>query len=71
MVLYAGNMGEKQGLEVILDAAAITRYNQDIRYVFVGEGAARKRLMDRAQRLGLETVSFFSLYNQKTDSLCC
>jgi colanic acid biosynthesis glycosyl transferase WcaI len=70
MVLYAGNLGEKQGLEVILDAAAITRYNQVIRYVLVGEGAARKRLMDRAQRLGLDTVSF-SLYNQETDSLCC
>jgi colanic acid biosynthesis glycosyl transferase WcaI len=58
MVLYAGNMGEKQGLEVILDAAAITRYNQAIRYVFVGEGAARQRLLDRAQSLGLDTVSF-------------
>ena len=61
MVLYAGNMGEKQGLEVILDAAAITRYNQTIRYVLVGEGAARQRLMDRAQRLALETVSFWPL----------
>jgi colanic acid biosynthesis glycosyl transferase WcaI len=64
MVLYAGNMGEKQGLEVILDAAAITRYNRGIRYVFVGEGAARKRLLDRAQRLGLETVSFFPLQSR-------
>ena len=64
MVLYAGNMGEKQGLEVILDAAAITRYNQAIRYVFVGEGAARKRLMDRAQRLALETVSFWPLQSR-------
>ena len=64
MVLYAGNMGEKQGLEVILDAAAITRYNQAIRYVFVGEGAARKRLMDRARRLALETVSFLPLQSQ-------
>lgn len=64
MVLYAGNMGEKQGLGLILDAAAITRYNQDIRYVFVGEGAARERLMDRAQRLGLDTVSFLPLQSR-------
>jgi colanic acid biosynthesis glycosyl transferase WcaI len=61
MVLYAGNMGEKQGLEVILDAAAITRYNHNIRYVFVGEGAARKRLMEHAQHLALNTVSFWPL----------
>ena len=64
MVLYAGNMGEKQGLEVILDAAVITRYNQAIRYVFVGEGAARQRLMDQAQRLALETVSFWPLQSR-------
>ncbi len=64
MVLYAGNMGEKQGLEVILDAAVITRYNQAIRYVFVGEGAARQRLMDQAQRLSLETVSFWPLQSR-------
>jgi colanic acid biosynthesis glycosyl transferase WcaI len=64
MVLYAGNMGEKQGLEVILDAAVITRYNQAIRYVFVGEGAARERLMDRARGLALETVSFWPLQSR-------
>jgi colanic acid biosynthesis glycosyl transferase WcaI len=64
MVLYAGNMGEKQGLEVILDAAAITRYNQAIRYVLVGEGAARERLMDRARDLALDTVSFWPLQSR-------
>ncbi|MBM4299935.1 MAG: colanic acid biosynthesis glycosyltransferase WcaI [Deltaproteobacteria bacterium] len=64
MVLYAGSMGEKQGLEIILDAAAITRDNQAIRYVFVGEGAAREQLMDRAQRLALETVSFWPVQSR-------
>ena len=64
MVLYAGNMGEKQGLEVILDAAVITRYNQDIRYVLAGEGAAGQRLMGRARQLALETVSFLPLQSR-------
>ncbi|MGA9756543.1 MAG: WcaI family glycosyltransferase, partial [Desulfobaccales bacterium] len=64
MVLYAGNLGEKQGLEVILEAAAFTRHDPDIRYVFVGEGAARKRLMDRARRLALDRVSFFPLQSR-------
>jgi colanic acid biosynthesis glycosyl transferase WcaI len=61
MVLYAGNMGEKQGLEVILDAAALTRHNPNIRYVVAGEGAARERLMARAQRLALDNVRFLPL----------
>jgi colanic acid biosynthesis glycosyl transferase WcaI len=61
LVLYAGNMGEKQGLEVILEAAALTRGHPDIRYILVGEGAARQRLLDRARRQALETVRFLPL----------
>jgi colanic acid biosynthesis glycosyl transferase WcaI len=61
MVLYAGNMGEKQGLELILAAAALTRHNPGIRYILAGEGAARPRLMERAQQLALDKVSFLPL----------
>jgi colanic acid biosynthesis glycosyl transferase WcaI len=65
MVLYAGNMGEKQGLEIILEAAAITRQDTGIRYVLAGTGAARERLMDQARGLGLATVSFLPLQPQE------
>jgi colanic acid biosynthesis glycosyl transferase WcaI len=61
MVLYAGNMGEKQGLELILAAAARTRHHPGIRYVLAGEGPARQRLMERAQKLALDTVRFLPL----------
>lgn len=61
MVLYAGNMGEKQGLELILAAAALTRHDPGIRYILAGEGAARLRLMARAQQLALDTVRFLPL----------
>jgi colanic acid biosynthesis glycosyl transferase WcaI len=61
MVLYAGNMGEKQGLEFILAAAALTRHDPGIRYILAGEGAARQRLMERAQQLALDTVCFLPL----------
>jgi len=65
LVLYAGNMGEKQGLEVILEAASRTRHNPDLRYVLVGEGAARQRLMDRASQLSLDSVRFLPLQSQE------
>ena len=52
-MLYAGNLGEKQGLEVVLQAAASTREDPAIRYLHGrGEGAARPRLMLRAQKPG-------------------
>jgi colanic acid biosynthesis glycosyl transferase WcaI len=61
LVLYAGSMGEKQGLEVILEAAALTRHEPDIRYVLAGEGGARDRLLEQARRLALDTVRFLPL----------
>jgi colanic acid biosynthesis glycosyl transferase WcaI len=65
IVLYAGNMGEKQGLEVILEAASLTRRNTAIRYVLAGEGGARKRLMERAWKLSLDSVRFLPLQSQE------
>ena len=61
VVLYAGNLGEKQGLEVVLQAAALTREERSIRYLMAGEGAARERLKWQAQNLGLDNLLFLPL----------
>lgn len=58
VVMYAGNMSFSQGLESVLDAAKLLRGN-DIRFVFVGDGAARASLQARAASAGLTNVSFF------------
>ncbi len=58
VVLYAGSLGEKQGLEVVLQAAALTRDDSSLRYLMVGEGAARERLKWRAENLGLDNLLF-------------
>lgn len=59
LVLYAGNMGEKQGLEVVLAAADRLRERTEIRFAMVGAGAARERLERGAAGLGLENLRFF------------
>ncbi len=64
MVLYAGNMGEKQGLEIILESARLTRERVDIRYVLAGEGATRSRIMRLAQRHGLKNILFLPLQDE-------
>ena len=61
VALYAGNMGEKQGLEVVLEAAALTRENPAIRYLLAGEGAARGRLKSQAAAQGLDNLLFLPL----------
>ena len=44
IALYAGSMGDKQGLEVLAEVAERLRAHPDIRLVLCGAGAARPRL---------------------------
>ncbi len=52
LLLYAGNMGEKQGLDIVIDVARALQAHPSIRVLMVGTGAARQRLVQRAQGLG-------------------
>lgn len=59
VALYSGNMGEKQGLEIVLEAAAKLQGNSLIRFVMCGDGAAKKRLVE--QYGGLPNVLWLPL----------
>jgi colanic acid biosynthesis glycosyl transferase WcaI len=59
LVLYAGNMGEKQGLHLVLDAADQLREQGHIKFAMVGTGATRDRLERAAARRGLTNVRFY------------
>ena len=50
VVLYSGNMGEKQGLDMLLDAAQRLETSGGIRFVMCGDGAARERLQAKYAR---------------------
>lgn len=45
VALYSGNMGEKQGIEILLDAARSLQNEDKLLFILCGEGAARERLM--------------------------
>lgn len=51
LVLYSGNMGEKQGLELVIEAARRLQAMPGLRFVLAGDGGARERLMAQAQGL--------------------
>jgi colanic acid biosynthesis glycosyl transferase WcaI len=61
VVLYAGNIGLSQGLEVILDAADHLRDRSEIVFLIIGQGARRDSLMAEAERRGLSNVQFLPL----------
>lgn len=59
VVLYSGNMGSKQGLEVLAEAAAELSRRPDISFVFCGNGPLRAKL--EARCAGLPNCSFIPL----------
>lgn len=58
VLLYAGNLGEAQGLDSLLDGCACLQDLEGFRCVVAGTGTAEARLRERARRLRLSNVSF-------------
>ncbi len=54
IVLFAGNLGLVQGLDTVVEAAALLPSASNARIVMVGDGADRQRLQERVRSLGLE-----------------
>ncbi|MCM8732539.1 WcaI family glycosyltransferase [Hephaestia sp. GCM10023244] len=52
VALYAGNIANKQGIEIVLEAAAALRDRTDLTFVICGEGQNRARLERAAAQLG-------------------
>ena len=63
VVLYSGNLGEKQGLDCLLHTAALAqRQNyRRLKFHIVGEGAVKQQLLKLSQELGLQNVRFAPL----------
>lgn len=61
IVLYSGNLGEKQGLEAIVRVASAFDSDTDVKFVICGTGGARDKLMRLANESGLKQVYFFPL----------
>ena len=63
VALYSGNLANKQGIDILVDAAMRLRNRSDILFVICGEGPARTRLEQRAA--GLPNVMFRPLQPRK------
>jgi colanic acid biosynthesis glycosyl transferase WcaI len=59
VALYSGNIANKQGLEIVIEAARMLKERQDLAFVICGEGPNRDRL--RALAAGLDNVQFHDL----------
>ncbi|MFL4472275.1 WcaI family glycosyltransferase [Tateyamaria armeniaca] len=59
VILYSGNIANKQGLEIIPEAAQILKSRKDIMFAVFGDGPALKTLKEKSS--GLENVAFYPL----------
>jgi colanic acid biosynthesis glycosyl transferase WcaI len=60
LAVYSGNLGVKQGLGILLDAAPLVE-NSKVRIVICGDGADRVKLEDRIRNGKLTNVSLLPL----------
>jgi colanic acid biosynthesis glycosyl transferase WcaI len=58
IVMFAGNIGVSQGLEVVLQAAGILQKTSDIVILIVGNGREKERLHKLAKDMALSNVRF-------------
>lgn len=61
IILYAGIIGYAQGLDVILYAADTLRGNSKIKFVLLGDGPEKERLIILAENLKLKNLVFLNL----------
>lgn len=61
VVLYSGAMGEKQGLEMILQSANSLREDPNLKFLLCGSGPYSIKLKSMAKELGLTNVVFLPL----------
>jgi len=59
VILYSGNMGAKQGLGLLVDAAKQLQSNRQLVFVLCGNGSSRLNLEESAR--GLQNVKFLDL----------
>ncbi|MGJ0486529.1 MAG: glycosyltransferase WbuB [Methylomicrobium sp.] len=61
IILYSGNLGKKQGLDLLLQAAKHLSSEPDVLFLVLGEGAEKQNLIEQAEQLELNNVRFDSL----------
>jgi colanic acid biosynthesis glycosyl transferase WcaI len=58
LILYSGNLGNKQGLEIVLDAAEKFTDRPNVQFLIVGAGTSKEKLQKEAEKRGLKNVKF-------------
>lgn len=61
LILYAGIIGHGQGLEVVLNAAEITASFPSIKWILLGNGPEKEKMLATKEKMKIENVYFFEV----------
>jgi len=59
LLIYAGTIGHIYSWDMVLDAAKITQQYPAIKWIFIGDGAAKSKLVAKKESMKLNNVFFF------------
>lgn len=60
-VVYAGNLGYAQNIEIILKAARVLKERDNIQFLIFGRGAQEKEYLQMATEMCLDNVKFYQM----------
>jgi colanic acid biosynthesis glycosyl transferase WcaI len=59
VAIYSGNIANKQGIEIVVEAARLLRHRKDLMFVVCGNGPNRARLIESSA--DLDNIQFHDL----------
>lgn len=60
-VVYAGNIGVMQNVEVLIEAAGLLRNEKDIWFSIIGDGLHKERIISETKEQGITNISFWPM----------
>ena len=60
-VVYAGNIGVMQNVDIIIEAAKLMKDDNDVWFHIIGNGVYREKLELRASEYGIKNISFWPM----------
>ena len=71
VVMYSGNIGRYQPMEIMIQAAGELKHRKDIAFVFAGDGGKKKEIERMAVSMNLKNITFlpFQPLNRLAESL--
>lgn len=64
-VVYAGNIGRMQNVDVIMSAANVLKNNKDIKFYIIGDGVSKEKYVTIAKEQNLDNVVFLPMHDSK------